>query len=81
MHTRGSLCFGPGHCDAVLHDEIRNNESQMKTAGGGMRRSRLTPEEVAPIGAYGARATWPTGFQLYHAAPWPTVSSSFSTGT
>jgi CRP-like cAMP-binding protein len=49
----------------VLHDEIRNNESQMKTVGGGMRRSRLTPEEVAPIGAYGARATWPTGFQLY----------------
>jgi CRP/FNR family cyclic AMP-dependent transcriptional regulator len=37
----------------------------MKTAGGGVRRSRLTPEEVAPIGAYGARATWPTGFQLY----------------
>jgi CRP-like cAMP-binding protein len=48
-----------------LHDESRNNESQMKTAGGGVRRTRLTPEEVAPISAYGARATWPTGFQLY----------------
>src|SRR6185503_7640018 len=30
-----------------------------------VRRTRLTSEEVAPIGAYGARATWPTGFQLY----------------
>jgi CRP/FNR family cyclic AMP-dependent transcriptional regulator len=37
----------------------------MKNAREGVRRSRLTPEEVAPIGAYGARATWPTGFQLY----------------
>jgi CRP-like cAMP-binding protein len=48
-----------------LHDERRNNESQMKTAGRGVRRTRLTSEEVAPISAYGARATWPTGFQLY----------------
>jgi CRP-like cAMP-binding protein len=37
----------------------------MKNGREGMRRSRLTPEEVAPIGAYGARATWPSGFQLY----------------
>ena len=37
----------------------------MKTGRQGVRRSRLTPEEVAPIGAYGARATWPSGFQLY----------------
>jgi CRP/FNR family transcriptional regulator, cyclic AMP receptor protein len=37
----------------------------MKTGREGVRRTRLTPEEVAPIGAYGARATWPTGFQLY----------------
>lgn len=37
----------------------------MKTGQEGVRRTRLTPEEVAPIGAYGARATWPTGFQLY----------------
>src|SRR4030088_918289 len=29
------------------------------------RRSRLTPEQVVPIAAYGARATWPAGFQLY----------------
>ncbi len=42
-----------------------SNESQMKTAGRGVRRTRLTSEEVAPISAYGARATWPTGFQLY----------------
>ena len=31
----------------------------------GVRRSRLTSEEVAPIGAYGAKASWPPGFQLY----------------
>ncbi len=30
-----------------------------------MRRSRLTSEEVASIGAYGAKAHWPSGFQLY----------------
>ena len=29
------------------------------------RRSRLTPEEVVPIAAYAAKATWPAGFQLY----------------
>jgi len=37
----------------------------MKTGREGVSRSRLTPDEVALIGAYGARATWPTGFQLY----------------
>ncbi len=37
----------------------------MKPAQGGVRRSRLTSEEVAPVVAYGARATWPAGFQLY----------------
>jgi CRP-like cAMP-binding protein len=31
----------------------------------GARRSRLTPEEVAAISAYGAKAVWPSGFQLY----------------
>jgi CRP-like cAMP-binding protein len=31
----------------------------------GVRRSRLAPEEVAAIGAYGAKAVWPSGFQLY----------------
>lgn len=39
--------------------------SQTKIGPEGMRRVRLTPEEVAAIGAYGARATWPAGFQLY----------------
>jgi len=43
----------------------RNDESQMKTARDEVRRTRLTPEEVAAISAYGARATWPSGFQLY----------------
>ena len=37
----------------------------MKNGREGVRRSRLTPDEVALIGAYGARATWPAGFQLY----------------
>ncbi|MDQ6871285.1 MAG: Crp/Fnr family transcriptional regulator [Gemmatimonadota bacterium] len=36
-----------------------------RTARAEGRRSRLTPEEVVPIAAYGARATWPAGFQLY----------------
>ncbi len=38
---------------------------QMKIGREEVRRARLTSEEVAPISAYGARATWPAGFQLY----------------
>jgi len=37
---------------------MRNNQTAA-------RRSRLASEEVAAIGAYGARAVWPSGFQLY----------------
>jgi len=37
----------------------------MRTTRTGVRRSRLTPEEVAAISAYGAKAVWPSGFQLY----------------
>src|SRR2546429_5371262 len=37
----------------------------MRIGQGGVRRSRLTPEEMLPIAAYGARASWPSGFQLY----------------
>lgn len=37
----------------------------MRIGQGGVRRSRLTPEEIAPIAAYGAKANWPSGFQLY----------------
>src|SRR2546423_7665427 len=37
----------------------------MKTQREGVGRSRLTPDDVALIGAYGAKATWPAGFQLY----------------
>src|ERR1700686_3685429 len=40
-------------------------DSQMKNGQVGVRRSRLTSDEVAPIGAYGAKANWPPGFQLY----------------
>jgi CRP/FNR family transcriptional regulator len=36
-----------------------------RTARAEARRPRLTPEEVVSIAAYGARATWPAGFQLY----------------
>jgi CRP-like cAMP-binding protein len=37
----------------------------MRTGQAGVRRSCLAPEEIAAIAAYGARATWPAGFQLY----------------
>ncbi|HJQ54703.1 MAG TPA: Crp/Fnr family transcriptional regulator [Gemmatimonadaceae bacterium] len=37
----------------------------MRTGQAEVRRSRLTPEELAPISAYGAKANWPPGFQLY----------------
>ncbi|HEY3114791.1 MAG TPA: Crp/Fnr family transcriptional regulator [Gemmatimonadaceae bacterium] len=37
----------------------------MRTTQAGVRRSRLTPEEVAAISAYGAKAVWPSAFQLY----------------
>jgi CRP-like cAMP-binding protein len=37
----------------------------MRIGQTGVRRSRLTPEELAPIAAYGAKASWPQGFQLY----------------
>lgn len=40
-------------------------QTTMKTAEIRVRRSRLTPDDLAPIVAYGARATWPAGFQLY----------------
>ncbi len=40
-------------------------DSQAKNEHAGVRHSRLTSEEVAPIGAYGAKANWPSGFQLY----------------
>ena len=37
----------------------------MKINGHGVRRSRLTQEEIAAIGDYGAKAVWPAGFQVY----------------
>ena len=37
---------------------MRNNQA-------GARRSRLALEEIAAISAYGAKAVWPSGFQLY----------------
>jgi CRP-like cAMP-binding protein len=40
-------------------------DSQLRNGQTGVRRSRLTPDEVAPLGAYGAKANWPPGFQLY----------------
>ena len=37
----------------------------MKMNGNGVRRSRLTSEDIAAIGDYGAKAVWPAGFQIY----------------
>src|SRR2546423_14598859 len=37
----------------------------MKVNGQGVRRARLSLEEIAAIADYGAKATWPAGFQLY----------------
>ena len=37
----------------------------MRTGHVGVRRSRLTSDEVAAMSDYGAKASWPTGFQLY----------------
>jgi CRP-like cAMP-binding protein len=37
----------------------------MKTSQGAVRRSRLTTDDVIAIAPYGAKATWPGGFQLY----------------
>jgi CRP/FNR family cyclic AMP-dependent transcriptional regulator len=51
-----------------MHDGSKRNEmkdSQTRNGHAGIRRLRLTSEEVAPISAYGARASWPSGFQLY----------------
>ncbi len=56
---------GPGHCVKRPLDEKRMKDSQARNGHVGVRRSRLTSEEVAPIGAYGAKASWPPGFQLY----------------
>jgi CRP/FNR family cyclic AMP-dependent transcriptional regulator len=49
----------------ILYDESKNGRKLMQTMQRVARRSRLTAEEVLPIGAYGAKATWPAGFQLY----------------
>lgn len=46
-------------------DESKDGRKLTQTTERGARRSRLTPEEVVPIAAYGAKATWPAGFQLY----------------
>jgi len=37
----------------------------MKMNGHGVRRSRLTSDDIAAIGDYGAKAVWPAGFQIY----------------
>src|SRR6202163_3119251 len=49
----------------IAIDESTTGRKLTRTARAEARRSRLTPEEVVPIAAYGARATWPAGFQLY----------------
>lgn len=37
----------------------------MKNGQARVLRARLAPDDLAPIAEYGARATWPAGFQLY----------------
>ena len=37
----------------------------MKVNGQGVRRARLSLEEIAAIADYGAKAAWPAGFQIY----------------
>ena len=49
----------------IVIDESTTGRKLTKSARAEARRSRLTPEHVVPIAAYGARATWPAGFQLY----------------
>jgi CRP/FNR family transcriptional regulator, cyclic AMP receptor protein len=38
---------------------------EMKMNGQGVRRSRLTQDEIAALGDYGAKAVWPAAFQIY----------------
>jgi CRP-like cAMP-binding protein len=49
----------------IMIDESTTGRKLTRSARAEARRTRLTPEEVVPIAAYGARATWPAGFQLY----------------
>jgi len=49
----------------IAIDESVTGRNLTRTTRAEARRSRLTPEEIVPIAAYGARATWPAGFQLY----------------
>lgn len=49
----------------IVIDERTTGRELTRTTRAEARRSRLTSEEVVPIAAYGARATWPAGFQLY----------------
>jgi CRP-like cAMP-binding protein len=37
----------------------------MKVNGQGVRRSRLTQEDITALADYGAKAVWPAGFQVY----------------
>jgi CRP/FNR family transcriptional regulator, cyclic AMP receptor protein len=37
----------------------------MKNGQARVQRVRLSPDELVAIAAYGAKATWPAGFQLY----------------
>jgi CRP/FNR family transcriptional regulator, cyclic AMP receptor protein len=57
--------FGP---DIAMFNGRREPETRygpMKIAQTGVRRSRLTPDDVTAIAAYAAKATWPAGFPIY----------------
>src|SRR6202011_4119803 len=49
----------------IAIDESNTGRKLTRTTRAEARRSRLTPEGMVPIAAYGARATLPAGFQLY----------------
>jgi CRP-like cAMP-binding protein len=49
----------------IAIDESTTGGKLTRSTRAEARRSRLTPEEVVPIAGYGAKATWPAGFQLY----------------
>jgi CRP/FNR family transcriptional regulator len=49
----------------IVVDESTTGRKLTRATRAEARRSRLTSEEVVPIASYGARATWPAGFQLY----------------
>jgi CRP-like cAMP-binding protein len=49
----------------AVERELVTGLEKMKNPQAGTRRQRLLSDELVPITAYAAKATWPAGFQLY----------------